>query len=166
MAGSSRPVAVEQSRVIPVSVDAAFNRTLPLPLPAIFAHWYGPIPPIKAVRDQTGEWAAAGQTRTVVLVGGGSMHEELTVVDPPRSFGYTLSNIKGPLAALVGSVEGTWTFAATDVGESGVTGTKVTWQWILHPKSGVTAPVLPVLARIWKGYAARALESLSRVLVG
>jgi hypothetical protein len=156
----ARSVAVEQSRAIPVAVEDAFNRTLPLPLPAIFSHWYGPIPPIKAVRDQAGEWDAAGQTRTVVMVGGGSMREELTSVDPPRSFGYTLSNIKGPLAPLVGSVEGTWSF--TPAG----TGTTVTWQWILHPKSGVTAPVLPLVGRIWKGYARRSLETLSQVLVG
>ena len=153
-------VAVEQSRVIPVAVEDAFNRTLPLPLPVIFSHWYGPIPPIKAVRDQAGEWDAAGQTRTVVMVGGGSMREELTSVDPPRSFGYTLSNIKGPLAPLVGSVEGTWRF--TPAG----TGTTVTWQWILHPKSGVTAPVLPLVGRIWKRYARRSLETLSQLLVG
>lgn len=155
-----RTIVVEQSRAIPVTVEDAFNRILPLPLPVAFPRWYGPIPPIKEVRDQTGEWDAAGQTRTVVMVGGGSMREELTSVDPPRSFGYTLSGIKGPLAALVGSVEGTWSFAPAG------TGTVVTWQWILHPKSGVTAPALPLFGRIWRGYARRALETLSQVLVG
>ncbi len=152
------PVTVEQSRVIPVAVDDAFNRTLPLPLPVIFAQWYGPIPPIKTVRDQTGDWDAAGKTRTVVMAGGGSMREELTGVDPPRSFGYTLSNIKGPLGLLVGSVEGRWSF------DPAGTGTTVTWQWILHAKSGVTAPALPVLGRVWKGYARRVLETLSQLL--
>jgi Polyketide cyclase / dehydrase and lipid transport len=152
------PVVVEQSRLIPVAVDDAFNRTLPLPLPVIFAQWYGPIPPIKAVRDQTGDWDAAGKTRTVVMAGGGSMREELTGVDPPRSFGYTLSNIKDPLALLVGSVEGRWSF------DPAGTGTTVTWQWILHAKSGLTAPALPVLGRVWKGYARRVLETLSQLL--
>jgi hypothetical protein len=94
------------------------------------------------------------------MVGGGSMREKLTSVDPPRSFGYTLSNIKGPLAALVGSIDGMWTF--TPAG----TGTTVTWQWILHPKSGVTAPALPVFGAVWKGYARRTLETLSDLLVG
>jgi hypothetical protein len=156
----AKSVVVGQSRAIPVAVEDAFSRTLALPLPVIFSHWYGPIPPIRQVRDQTGEWDAAGQTRTVMMVGGGSIREELTSVDPPRSFGYTLSDIKGPLAPLVGSVEGTWSFAPAG------TGTTVTWQWILHPKSGVTAPALPVLGRIWKGYARRALETLSELLVG
>ena len=156
----AKSVAVEQSRAIPVAVEDAFSRTLPLPLPVVFSRWYGPIPPIKGVREQTGEWDAAGQTRTVMMVGGGSMREELTSVDPPRSFGYTLSNIKGPLAPLVSSVEGKWSFAPVG------TGTRVSWQWVLHPKSGVTAPALPVLGRIWKGYARQALETLSARLVG
>ena len=56
-------VVVEQSRAIPVAVEDAFSRTLTLPLPVIFSHWYGPIPPIRKVRDQTGEWDAAGRTR-------------------------------------------------------------------------------------------------------
>ena len=155
-----RSVLVEQSRAIPVAVEHAFSRTLPLSLPLIFNHWYGPIPPIKGVRDQTGDWDAAGQTRVVLMVGGGSAREELTSVDPPRSFGYTLSDIKGPLAALVGSVDGTWSFAPAG------TGTRVTWQWLIHARSGVTAPALPVLGRIWKGYARGALETLSAQLVG
>jgi hypothetical protein len=156
----AQPLVVEQSRVIPIAVEEAFHGTLPLPLPEIFGHWYGPIPPIKEVRDQTGAWDAAGQTRVVKLVGGGSVHEELTSVDPPRSFGYTLSDIKGPLAALVKSVEGKWSF--TPAG----TGTTVTWQWIIHARSVVTAPLLPVFGRMWKGYASQALEKLSATLTG
>jgi hypothetical protein len=154
-----RSVVVEQSRAIPIAVEDAFSRTLPLPLPQVFTSWYGPIPPIKGVREQTGEWDAAGQTRVVLMVGGGSAREELTSVDPPGSFGYTLSGIKGPLATLVRLVEGEWRF--TPVG----TGTRVSWQWVVHPRSGVTAPALPVLGRIWKGYARRTLETLSDLLV-
>jgi hypothetical protein len=155
----ARSVVVQQSRAIPVALDDAFTRTLPIPLPVICSHWYGPIPPIKEVLDQTGDWDAAGQTRTVTMVGGGSVREELTSVDPPRSFGYRLFDIKGPLAPLVGSVDGRWSFAPAG------TGTEVTWQWTLHAKSAVTAPVLPVFGRIWKGYARGVLEELSAQLV-
>src|SRR3979411_2044992 len=87
----AQPLVVEQSRAIPVTQAAAFDGTVPIPLPTLFHRWYGPIPPIKAVNDQTGDWDAIGKTRTVVLTGGGSMREELTSFDPPRSFGYTLS---------------------------------------------------------------------------
>ncbi len=156
----AKSVVVEQSRTIPVSAEHAFRGTLPIPLPVIFAHWYGPIPPIKQVRDQTGGWDAAGQTRTVVLAGGGSMREELTSVDPPRSFGYTLTGIKGPLAPLVSSVDGEWGF--TRVGDR----TDVTWRWTIHPRSALAVLVMPVFGRVWKGYARRALEELSAQLVG
>lgn len=151
---------VERSRSIPVTVQDAFSGTLPMPLPVLFRRWYGPIPPIKQVRDQTGDWGTAGQTRTVILTGGGSMREELTSVDPPRSFGYTLTQITGPMAPLVGLVEGQWRF--TPAG----TGTQVTWRWTIHPRSALATPALPVLARLWQGYARQALEELSAQLVG
>jgi hypothetical protein len=156
----AKSVVVEQSRAIPVSVEDAFSRTLPMPLPMIFPRWYGPIPPVKGVREQAGDWDAAGKTRVVQFVGGGSAREELTSVDGPRSFGYTLSGVKGPLASLVSSVDGTWSFAPAG------TGTTVTWKWVLHPKSAVTAPLLPGFGKIWKGYARQALETLSDQLVG
>jgi hypothetical protein len=64
------------------------------------------------------------------------------------------------LATLVTSVDGRWLF--DPVG----TGTKVSWQWTLHPKSSAVAPLLPVLGKMWKGYARVALEKLSAQLVG
>ncbi len=151
---------VEQSRVIAVAVEDAFNGTLPLPLPQLFRHWYGPIPPIKEVLGQTGHWEAVGQTRLVRLIGGGSMREELTSVDPPRSFGYRLTEITGPLAPLVRWVEGRWQFTPT------VAGTIVTWGWDIHPRSAPAAVAMPVLGRLWKGYARRALAQLATLLEG
>ena len=155
----AQPLVVEQSRAIPVTQEAAFTGTVPMPLPTLFQRWYGPIPPIKAVVDQTGDWDAVGKTRTVVLTGGGSMREQLTSYDPPRSFGYTLSDVKGPMAPLVARVEGLWSF------EPAGTGTRVTWQWTIHPRSALSAPVLPVFGRLWLGYARQSLEELSNQLV-
>ena len=94
----AKTLEVQQSRVIPVSVDDAFAGTLPIPLTTVFSRWYGPIGPVKEVRDQSGDWAVAGQTRTVMLSPTGSFHEELTRVDPPHSFGYALTGITGPIA--------------------------------------------------------------------
>ena len=155
----AQPLVVEQSRAIPVTPEAAFTGTVPMPLPTLFQRWYGPIPPIKAVVDQTGDWDAVGKTRTVVLTGGGSMREQLTSYDPPRSFGYTLSDVKGPMAPLVARVEGLWSFEPVG------TGTRVTWQWTIHPRSALSAPVLPVFGRLWLGYARQSLEELSNQLV-
>jgi Polyketide cyclase / dehydrase and lipid transport len=153
-------LAVEQSRLIPVGLDEAFAGTLPRPLTTIFSRWYGPIPPIKAVRDQTGEWDTPGQTRLVLFKGGGGMREELTKVDPPHSFGYALTGITGPLGLLVGGADGQWTF--TPCGSA----TTVTWHWNIHARSALTAPLLPVLGRVWKGYARQSLETLSALLTG
>lgn len=155
----AQPLVVEQSRAIPVTQEAAFDGTVPMPLPTLFHRWYGPIPPIKAVHDQTGEWDVVGKTRTVQLTGGGSMREQLTCFDAPRAFGYTLTDVKGAMAPLVGHVDGMWSF------EPAGTGTKVTWRWTIHPRSAFTAPLLPVFGKLWLGYARRSLEELSNQLV-
>ena len=152
--------AVQQSRVIPVSVGDAFAGTLPLPLTTIFSRWYGPIPPVAEVREQQGEWGTAGQTRVVAFKGGGAMHEELTSVDPPRSFGYAITRVTGPLGLLVGRAEGEWTFTPSG------TATTVTWHWNLHAASALAAPLLPVLGMVWRGYARQSLEALSAQLTG
>ncbi|MGA7050336.1 MAG: SRPBCC family protein [Mycobacterium sp.] len=156
----AQSLVVEESRAIPVPVGEAFRRTLPMPLPDLFKHWYGPIPPIKEVRDQTGAWDVAGQTRTVLLAGGGSTCEELICVDPPRSFGYLLTKVRGPMALLVDHVAGEWTFTPSEGG------TEVTWRWTIHRKSMLTAWALPLFARIWKGYARLVLRDLSDALTG
>jgi len=78
----AHPLSVERSRAIPVNREEAFDRTLPMPLPTLFRTWYGPIPPIKEVRDQRGDWRSVGETRTIALAGGGTMRETLTEVDP------------------------------------------------------------------------------------
>ncbi len=155
----TKPLVVDQSRTIPLGQKDVFRDMVPMPLPQLFRRWYGPIPPIKEVRGQTGDWDSVGQSRTVVLVGGGSMLEQLTQFDPPHSFGYTLSDIKGPLSPLVGRVDGVWMFEPIG------SGTNVTWRWTIHPRSGLTAPLLPVFGKLWKGYARQSLEELSKQLV-
>jgi hypothetical protein len=153
-----KTLAVQQSRVIPVSVDDAFAGTLPIPLTTVFSRWYGPIGPVKEVRDQSGDWAMAGQTRTVMLSPTGSFHEELTRLDPPHSFGYALTGITGPLGLLIGRAEGEWTFVSSG------TATTITWSWNIHAASRLAAPLLPVLGRVWKGYARQSLATLAAEL--
>jgi hypothetical protein len=153
-------VTVERSRAIPIALAEAFSRTLPMPLPTLFRRWYGPIPPIKEVRDQRGEWNSTGETRTIALTGGGTMLETLTGVVPGHRFDYTIADITGPMSPLIDHVDGSWIF------DPAGTGTRVTWRWVLHPKSALSAPALPVFARLWRGYAGGALETLSDYLVG
>jgi hypothetical protein len=151
-------LVVAQSRFIPISSEIAFHPMLVMPLTEVFKRWYGPIPPIKEVRDQIGGWDAAGQTRTVRLVGGGGMREELTSVDAPRSFGYRLAEVKGPMALLVDHVVGEWVFAPAEGG------TELTWRWNIYAKSPLTSWALPVFGRLWKGYARQTLQELSVLL--
>ncbi|OBA57495.1 hypothetical protein A5647_23640 [Mycobacterium sp. 1100029.7] len=150
--------AFEESLVVDVSLDQAFHRTLPAPLPELFRRWHGPFPPIKEVRDQTGAWDAAGQSRTVLLAGGGSARELLISVDPPRSFAYRLGDLTGPMALLVDHVIGEWIFAPA------AGGTVITWRWDIHPRSALSALALPVFGRLWQGYARQALRRLSEML--
>jgi Polyketide cyclase / dehydrase and lipid transport len=152
------PVVFEQERAIPVEVKRAYAATLTTPLPVLFRRRYGALPPVREVRDQAGVWGDLHQTRTVVTSDGGTMREQLTEVDPPQAFGYHLSDITGPMRPLVAGIDGRWEF--TPIG----TGTLVTWRWTLIPRS-VGAPVMPVLARMWRGYARQALELLSEQLL-
>ena len=147
------------SRAIPVDVRTAFGRTLPMPLPTIFQRWYGPMGPVKAVHGQTGDWATVGQTRTVVQAGGTSIREELTRVEAPDVFGYTLSEVAGPLAPLVDHIDGEWLFRPAG------TGTEVTWRWTVYPKSGLAGLAMPAFARLWRGFARQSLEQLSDELL-
>jgi hypothetical protein len=151
-------VAVQQSRVVPVGVKDAFAGTLPIPLTTIFRRWYGPIPPVAEVREQEGEWGTAGQTRVVAFKGPGEMREKLISIDPPRSFGYAITGITGPMGLLVGNAEGEWTFTPSG------TATTVTWHWTIHAASAISAPLLPLVGALWKGYARQSLAVLSSEL--
>ncbi|HET8989310.1 MAG TPA: SRPBCC family protein [Humibacillus sp.] len=151
---------LEASRAIPVEVGTAFDLLLPHPLTDLMSRRYGLLPPIREVRDQVGPWGEVGQTRTIMLTDGGTMREELTEVVRPDHFSYRLTDVTGALAPLVSHVDGRWSFAPAG------TGVRVTWSWTLHPTTPYAARVLPVVGRMWRGYARQALERTSDVLVG
>ncbi|MFZ2241240.1 MAG: SRPBCC family protein [Gordonia amarae] len=174
----AQPLVLSSSRAVPVDIVTAFQHTLPAPLPSIFRRWYGPIAPVKSTSDteppnpaaQNPEapnpeapnpetWGHIGQTRTITQVGGGTMREELVDVDAPYSFSYQLTDITGPLSALISHIGGRWSFKSVG------TGTEITWQWRLHPRSKAASYAFPMVARFWHGYARQALEELSAVLL-
>lgn len=147
------------SRTYPVPVERAFDQLLPTPLPELFSRRYAALPPVREVRDQDGEWGTVGQTRTIVLADRGTMRETLVSVDRPRSFGYRISDVSGPMKPLASSIDGLWTL------EEAGTGVRVTWAWSLHPASSAAGLLMPALARMWRGYARQALDELERILV-
>ncbi len=152
-------LTVSRSRTYPVEVEAAFDRFVPLPLPDLFSQRYGPMPPIKAVVDSPPTWGEVGQTRTILLQGGGSMRETLTDVDRPRSFRYRIDRITGPMKPLVDHVEGEWAFDPSG------TGVRISWTWTFHPASRYSRPLVTVIGRFWQGYARQAFENAETLLV-
>lgn len=147
------------SRTYPVPVDRAFDVLLPTPLTELFGRRYAALPPIREVRDQDGAWGTVGQTRTIVLADRGTMRETLVSVDRPRSFGYRISDIAGPMKPLAAAVDGVWTF------EEAGTGVRITWAWTVVPASAAAGLLMPAFGRMWQGYARLALEQLERILV-
>lgn len=151
-------IVLARSTIVSHPPSEVFTPTLILPLPALFSTWFGPIPPIREVRDQTGDWQSAGQTRTIALSGGGQMTEHLTEVSEPDRFRYRITDVKGPMAPLASSIDGEWRF------EPSAAGTTVTWQWEIHAKNAASALILPVFGKLWNGYADRALARLGRLI--
>lgn len=148
-----------ESRAIPVAPQDAFDRLLALPLPSLFARRFGPISPVREVRDAPPSWDSTGQSRLVVLTDGSTAREELTSVDPPHGYGYTLGELTGPLKLLVERVEGRW--GVEPVG----TGARITWAWTVHPNGPVGELAMPLFEWLWHGYARQALEELERLLL-
>jgi hypothetical protein len=153
-----KPLAVSRSRTYPVPIDEAFARTLALPLEQLCSRRYGPLPPIKGT-TQEGAWSTAGQVRTIHSADGGTMREHLLAVEPPHQFRYEITEITGPMKPIAGRVDGAWTFAPAG------TGTRITWSWTIHPASSASVVVLPVLGRLWRGYARQVLERLEELLL-
>lgn len=155
----TKPLTVQHSRTFPVPVEKAYGVVLTTPLERIFNRRFGPMPPIRGVRGQDGVWGTVGQTRTIQLADGGTMREELTEVEPHAGFGYTITGITGPMKPLVSRVEGRWSF------EPAGTGTRITWQWTVHPGSSVAGLAMPLFGRLWRGYARKAMETLETILL-
>jgi hypothetical protein len=153
------PVEVSASRTFPVPVEHAFDVVLPAPLEKVFARRFLALPPVRGVRGQEGSWGTVGQTRTILLADGGTMREELTTVDRPREFGYTLGEITGIMKALVSSATGRWSFEAAG------TGVRITWAWTLVPASELGALSMPAFSWMWRGYARQALDGLEPLLL-
>jgi hypothetical protein len=154
----AKPVVTSYSRVFPAQPEKAFDAVLPTPLPELFHRRYGPIPPIKSVEGQNGVWGTVGQTRTIHTGDGGSMREELTRVDGPNAFGYTITDLTGPMKPLVSTVQGLWSFDAVDGG------TRITWQWTITPKSALTAPLMGIFCSLWRKYADRSFDEIGRIV--
>jgi hypothetical protein len=154
----AHPTVVSYSRTYPAPVEQAFDSVLSMPLEQLFARRHGPIPAVRGtVANQPG-WGAVGDSRTIQLADGGSLHEELTRVERPNAYGYELNDIHGPMKPLAARIDGLFTFAADG------SGTRITWSWALYPRTLLSRPILPIFGRIWQGSARKAFDRIEAAL--
>lgn len=145
----SIPVMVEQH--FTGDAAAVFEHIVPIELSTIFTG-YGPLPAVVGTSGQTGAWDGAGQSRTVHLADGSTARERLTTVEAPHYFSYVVGEFSGIFRFLTASAEGEWWF------EPAAGGTRVRWRYAFRPASALAAPLLFLVARLWRGYMRKALR--------
>ena len=137
-----------------VAVDqkAAFEHNVPIDLTSIFKG-YGPLPAVTSIKNQTGAWDGAGQTRTVLLSDGSSTQEMLTKYEHPHYFSYTVREFNGVLRFLVSSANGEWWFSTNSSNK-----THVRWRYAFNVKSVLAVPILWFITNVlWRNYMNKAL---------
>lgn len=149
------PYLLSASADLAAAPQDAYDALVEAPLEELLGDRSGPIPPVLRCRDQVGSWGQAGQTRTIVLGDGGTIRETLVVADRGAGdYRYRLSEITGPMKALVRAVDGRFSFApATD-------GTTVTWTWEVSPTASAVRLVMPVFNLFWQRAARKTFARL------
>jgi Polyketide cyclase / dehydrase and lipid transport len=148
MSSSGVPVTVEATAAaVP---EAVFDVIVPIALPEIFTG-FGPLPAVIGTRDQTGAWDHVGAERAIDLADGSTAREEITAHARPTYFAYRVSEFSSALGRLVHGARGEWWF------EPAGGGTAIRWRYTFEPRTGARPLVAVVIARLWRGYARRAL---------
>ena len=150
---------VEASRLVAVEPTVAFEGLMTARPTEVFSRRYAAFPAIREVTGEPDDWGTVGQTRTLRLADGGSLHQTITSVDPPHGYAYVLDDIHGRLRPFVRSIEGVWSITPKDGGVD------VGWAWTLYPNASPARLTMSVIGRMWKGYADRALVELETILM-
>ena len=138
-------------------IKKAFEIIAPIDVPSIMPG-YGVLPAVVSVENQTGEWDATGQTRTIRLADNTTAREEMTLYEAPVRFGYTVNNWSGALRFLAREAKGDWHFR-----EIAPDQTQITWNYTFAPRSLWTAwLLLPIVQLMWRGAMKRALRECVR----
>lgn len=154
-ASGPRPVSVTVWRRVDAGVDEAFDVVVPIDLPSVFGG-FGPVPAVVATEGAAGTWGrAAGQSRTVLLAGGGRLRETVLQRAAPGLFRYEVVPERGVLRYLVRSIEGRFVFSESEAG-----GTVIRWTYVFRPRGGARIAAL-LLAPIWRRYAADVIDRLA-----
>lgn len=149
---------LSSSAVVPAPPEQAYDLVIATPLEGLFGSRSGMIPPVLRTEDEDGAWGSrVGQSRTIVLGDGGRMLETLVDTDRPRTYGYRLSQIRGPMKPLVRGVEGRFAFTAE------ASGTRVTWSWRLHLTAPPVRLLMPVFGVFWRRSAQQAFARVAEL---
>lgn len=143
------------SAFVGAAPDAVFRR-LTQHDPTRFYPRSGILPAVVGVRDQTGDWDAAGQTRVLVLSDGSTVRETLAVVEEPR-FAYDLSEFTGIFGRIVAGGHSEWRVTAAGAGAA------IEWTYAFTPKPGWRVGVAALVRVAWGPYMRRVLPPIAAV---
>jgi hypothetical protein len=148
----ARAIDVTVTANASASQEDTFDIIVPIDLSTMFKRWLF-IPGVEGVRDQSGPWDTAGQTRTVLLSDGTSAQEVLTAVERPTGFEYEVGPFPRPLGLLAEGATGSWDFTSASDGT-----TRIRWTYSFQPAPGRAWLVRFIIAPAWRRYAQRGLD--------
>lgn len=123
---------------------------------AEFFTGYGPIPAIRSIEFLPSSGPHIGGERTVRLVDGSELLEEIVGWDPPRRHSYRVTNFRPPLSRLASEATGSWTFEPTGQG------TRITWHYAYRLTTPLAWPLaVPLVKLLMRGAMQRALDRIA-----
>lgn len=122
--------------------------------PARFYPRFRVIPAVVSVTDQSGDWDAVGQTRTLHLSDGSTVVETTTGVARPGLFAYELTRFTKVFGPLVDHARAEWRFDAADGG------TRITWSYTFFGRPGRGWIVWLIVRSAWAAYMRRVIVGL------
>jgi hypothetical protein len=115
---------------------------------------FGVLPAVVAVRDQTGGWDAAGQTRHVVMSDRSTFVETLRSASEPL-FAYDLTDFTGLFGHLVAHARSEWRVTARGDASS------IAWTYSFTAKPGWGLAVAAIVRFAWAPYMRRVLPAIA-----
>jgi hypothetical protein len=146
-------IVISQSAPVSAPPQTAFAAVAGLDAPSIFRA-RGPVPGVVGVEGHIAPWSAVGQTRTIRLSDGSSVHETLTAFGD-GALAYKVTDFEGAFGRLAREARGEW--RVTPHGD----GARIEWRYVFTPASPLAALPLRVIAfAFWADYMRAALSRL------
>ncbi|WAL68000.1 SRPBCC family protein [Amycolatopsis cynarae] len=147
------PVTVQNRTHL--SPEDAFRIIVPIDLSLVFKGW-GLFPGVRGVKNQTGAWDAAGQSRNPDLTDGSTAFERLTEYTAPHSFAYEITGFTNVLRRLVSGVRGEWTFTPD------AEGTLIRWTYEFKPLPRRRWILHRIVTPLWRRYMRHGIDDARR----